>query len=73
MVGTMGQQILSQQAELEERIRALEQAEIEDGDGIGEGTRSRLMELEQAMKGWESQNDEIMRELGGKVRNVRKS
>lgn len=60
----MGQEILKQQQELEERIRGFE----EDGkDEVGEGTQDTLHELDDAMRAWESQNEGMIRELGGKV------
>lgn len=67
MLGTMGQEILRQQQELEERIRAFEGEGIE-GDAIAEETKEKLRELDEAMKAWENQNEDMMRELGGKVR-----
>lgn len=66
MLGTMGQEILKQQQELEERIRGFEE---DDEDELGDETRERLRELDDAMRAWESQNEEMMRELGGKVGN----
>lgn len=65
MLGTMGQEILKQQQELEERIRDFE--ENDDGDDIGDDTKGRLRELDDAMRAWEMQNEGMMRELGGKV------
>ncbi len=65
-VGTMGQQILEQQAELEARIRGLEEDDrSNDNAEIGEVTRNKLMDLDQAMKGWDSQNEGLIKELGG--------
>jgi len=65
MLGTLGQEILKQQQELEERIRGFE--EEGEGDELGEEGRERLKELDEAMKVWENQNEGMMRELGGKV------
>lgn len=62
MVGTMGQKILSQQAELEERIQSLGDMDS-DADEIDDDTRGKLLELQEAMKGWEDDNQGIMREL----------
>jgi hypothetical protein len=59
----MGQEILKQQQELEERIRGFEQ---DDGE-VGEETTERLKVLDEAMRTWEGQNEGMMRELGGKV------
>lgn len=64
VVGQMGQNILAQQAELEERIQSLGDMD-EDGDDIGHDTHAKLLELQEAMKGWDSDNQGIMRELGG--------
>jgi hypothetical protein len=66
MLGTMGQEILKQQQELEERIKAFED-EDEGEEEVGEETKSKLKDLDDAMKGWEHQNEGMMRELGGKV------
>ena len=63
-LGTMGQEILKQQQELEERIRGFEEDEDEE---IGQGTKTKLKDLDDAMRAWESQNEDMMRELGGKV------
>jgi hypothetical protein len=65
MLGTMGQEILKQQTELEERIRGFENDE--DDEEVGEGTKQKLTELDEAMRTWENQNEGMMRELGGKV------
>lgn len=62
MVGTMGQKILSQQAELEERIQSLGDMET-DNEEIDDDTRGKLLELQEAMKGWESDNQGIVLEL----------
>jgi hypothetical protein len=64
ILGNMGQEILKQQQELEERIRGFED---EGEDEVGDETKERLRELDSAMKAWESQNEGMMRELGGKV------
>ena len=63
-LGTMGQEILKQQQELEERIRDFEE---DDDEEVGQGTKTKLKELDDAMRMWESQNEDKMRELGGKV------
>jgi hypothetical protein len=63
-LGTMGQEILKQQQELEERIRDFEE---DDDEEVGQGTKTKLKELDDAMRMWESQNEDMMRELGGKV------
>ncbi|WWD10289.1 hypothetical protein V865_008424 [Kwoniella europaea PYCC6329] len=65
-LGTMGQEILKQQQDLEERIREFEDADESDEEEIREDTRERLRELDQAMRMWENQNEHMMRGLGGK-------
>jgi hypothetical protein len=62
-VGSFGQRLLSQQSELEDRIKAL--GDEQDGDEITSDTRAKLRELEDAMKGWESDNQDSMRDLHG--------
>lgn len=62
-VGSFGQQLLHQQGELEDRIKAL--GDEQDGEGISDETRSKLLQLEEAMKGWESDNQDIVKELHG--------
>jgi hypothetical protein len=62
MVGTMGQKILAQQAELEERITSLGDIET-DAEDIDDETRAKLLELQDAMMGWDSDNQGIMREI----------
>lgn len=62
----MGQEILKQQQELEERIRDFEE---DDDEEVGHSTKTKLKELDDAMRMWESQNEDMMRELGGKVRS----
>jgi len=67
----MGQEILKQQQELEERIRGFEEDEEEGEEEVGESTKSKLKELDSAMRSWENQNEGMMRELGGKVGSSR--
>ena len=63
-LGTMGQEILKQQQELEERIRGFEE---DDEEEVGFETKDKLRELDEAMRSWEDQNEIMMRDLGGKV------
>lgn len=63
-LGTMGQEILKQQQELEERIKGFEAEEEEE---VGEETQSRLKDLDADMRSWEEQNEDMMRGLGAKV------
>ena len=68
MLGTMGQEILRQQQELEERVKGFESEEAEGDEEVGESTKDKFRDLDGAMKRWEDHNDGMMRELGGKVR-----
>ena len=65
-LGPMGPEILKQQQELEERIKAFED-EDEGAEEVGEETKSKLKALDEAMKGWEDQNEGMMRDLAGRV------
>ncbi|CDZ98352.1 Pleckstrin homology-like domain [Phaffia rhodozyma] len=70
--GLLGQQILSQQAELEARVRELSEVEARstrpdhpdnaadsDEEQLGEEIRVKLMALGEAMDGWEGENERI--------------
>ena len=67
-LGTMGQEILKQQQELEERIKTFEAEEEEE---VGEETQSRLKDLDADMRSWEEQNEDMMRGLAAKVSSYR--
>lgn len=64
LLGSMGQEILKQQQELEERIRGFQDV---PEDGLGDDAKAKLKELDAAMRAWEGQNEDMLRELGGKV------
>ncbi|ORX39731.1 hypothetical protein BD324DRAFT_606985 [Kockovaella imperatae] len=66
MLGTMGQEILKQQQELEERIKGFDEDDGIDEE-VGEDTKVKLKDLDEAMRQWEAQNEDMMRELGGKM------
>ena len=75
--GLLGQQILTQQSELEARVRELSEVEARsgrgggsdsDGEELGEETRVRLQALGEAVGGWEKENEGIWEGIrGGKV------
>jgi hypothetical protein len=67
ILGSMGQEILKQQQELEERIKDFEE---EGEDDVGDEAKSRLRDLDNAMKTWEDRNEGMLRELGAKVRTL---
>ena len=66
MLGQMGQEMVKQQSELEERMRGFDETSEDDGE-VGEGTKQRLTELDQAVDRWERENEGMMRELGSRV------
>ena len=69
MLGQMGQEMVKQQNELEERMRDFDEAG-DEGD-VNEGIKKRLGELDSAVDRWERENDSMMRELGGRVNTSR--
>ncbi|CCO29344.1 Anucleate primary sterigmata protein A [Rhizoctonia solani AG-1 IB] len=70
LAGTLGQRILAQQLELEERINQLVDAEDrlqtnpEDGDSE---MRTKLQELADVMQGWETENERMFSSFGTKL------
>lgn len=62
MVGKWGQQLLAQQTELEERIHGLGDVD-QDGDEIDEDTAAKLLDLQEAMKNWEADNQSYAQSL----------
>lgn len=63
--GTLGQQLLAQQAEMEERVGTLvEMLDAGDGDEVQE----KIRELEETIKAWDAENDQLSSSLGIKVR-----
>ncbi|KAL7417326.1 hypothetical protein BDY24DRAFT_377484 [Mrakia frigida] len=75
--GRLGQQILSQQSELEARVKELSEVEARsargggtdsDGEELGEETRARLQALGEAVGGWEKENEGVWEGIrGGKT------
>lgn len=63
-LGNMGQEILKQQQELEERVKGFDQ---DEDDEVDAETRARLKDLDEAMNAWEIQNEDMMRDLAPKV------
>jgi hypothetical protein len=64
----LGQRVLVQQAELEERIRQLEYEGLEGGEeGLQEERRARVRELGEVIVRWEKENEELSRVFGEKV------
>ena len=63
--GTLGQQLLAQRMELEDTVRImLETLDAGEGDEV----REKLRELEETMKMWDAENDQLSTTDGVKVR-----
>ena len=63
--GTLGQQLLAQRMELDDRVRMLlEMLDSGDGDDV----REKLGELEETVKSWDAENEQLSGPLGSKVR-----
>lgn len=63
--GTLGQQLLTQRVELEERIRQLQELDLDGGDG--EDVRGRYRELADTIKAWDAENEQLSSAFGLKV------
>ncbi|KDQ58492.1 hypothetical protein JAAARDRAFT_88069, partial [Jaapia argillacea MUCL 33604] len=58
---TLGQRVLAQQIELEERIRQLQDMEADkaDDDDVDDGMKERYHELTDTIKTWDSENVQL--------------
>jgi hypothetical protein len=65
--GTLGQRVLAQQMELEERIRQLQEIEADklEDDEIDEDARERYRELAETILSWDSENAQLSSAFGG--------
>lgn len=65
--GTLGQRVLAQQMELEERIRQLQEIEADksEDDEIDEDARERYRELADTVLSWDSENAQLSNAFGG--------
>lgn len=64
--GTLGQQLLAQRMELDDTVRMLlEMLDAGDGDEV----REKLGELEDTIKSWDTENEQLSIPLGIKVRS----
>lgn len=70
--GSLGQRVLAQQMELEERIRQLQLLEADKGedDEIDLAARERYQELAETIVAWDSENAQLSSAFGG-ISNVR--
>lgn len=67
--GTLGQRILAQQVELEERVRQLQEVEVDKGDDedLDSDIRDRYRDLAGIVKGWDSENGQMSNSFGSRV------
>ena len=66
--GTLGQQLLAQRMELEERIRMLQDMEIDGGEG--DDVRDKYRDLVDTIKAWDAENEQLSNTFGAKVRFI---
>jgi hypothetical protein len=65
--GTLGQRVLAQQMELEERIRQLQEIDADKGEDeeIDDEARDRYRELAETIKAWDTENAQLSNTFGG--------
>ncbi|KAH8084310.1 hypothetical protein BXZ70DRAFT_957639 [Cristinia sonorae] len=57
--GTLGQQLLAQRMELEERIRQLQELDLDIDDDADAGIRDKYRELADSIKQWDRENEHL--------------
>lgn len=69
LAGTLGQRILAQQLELEERINQLVDTEerLQSNPDADAEMRDKLQELADVMQSWETENERMFSSFGTKV------
>jgi hypothetical protein len=70
--GTLGQRVLAQQMELEERIKLLQEMDSDRTDGEeldGEG-RERYQQLAETIRGWDEENERLSSAFSDKVSTI---
>ncbi|KAH9946869.1 hypothetical protein B0H21DRAFT_891679 [Amylocystis lapponica] len=69
--GTLGQQLLAQRMELEERIRQLQDMDLDGGSSDDEdldvSVRERYRELADTIKSWDTENEQLSSVFGTKL------
>ena len=67
--GTLGQRVLAQQMELEERIRQLQEADADKGedDELDAEATERYRELAETIRTWDAENAQLSSAFGSKV------
>ena len=70
-VGTLGQRILSQQVQLDERVRQLHEleAELSDDQDLDSEIRERYRDLMEMVKGWDTDTTQLTQPFDPKVRS----
>lgn len=72
--GTLGQQLLAQRMELEERIRQLQELDLDAvavDDDLNLSVRERYRELADTIKSWDKENEQFSSAFGWKVSSSR--
>ncbi|KAJ7689390.1 hypothetical protein B0H17DRAFT_1331737 [Mycena rosella] len=66
--GTLGQRVLAQQMELEERIRQLEEIDADklDDDHVDDDARDRYRELAETLMAWDRENADLSSAFGSR-------
>lgn len=67
---TLGHQLLAQRMELEERIKQMQELELDgtgSDDGLDVSVRDKYRELADAMKAWDTENEQLTSVFGSKV------
>jgi hypothetical protein len=66
---TLGQRVLAQQMELEERVRQLQDLALgkDEDEDLDSETRQKFRELGDTIKAWDSQNAQLSGAFGGSV------
>jgi DNA-binding transcriptional regulator GbsR (MarR family) len=74
-VGTLGQRILSQQVQLDERVRQLHEleAELDDNQDLDSEIRERYRELTEMVKSWDVDNTQLTQSFDPIVRPLFRS
>lgn len=69
--GTLGQRVLAQQMELEERIRQLQEADADkpEDDELDAEAAERYRDLAETIKAWDAENAQLSSAFGNKVSN----
>ena len=67
---TLGHQLLAQRVELEERIRQMQELELDGSgsdDGLDVSVRDKYRELADAITAWDTENEQLTSVFGSKV------